>query len=127
MIQTAHFKNFKILRQVWVDLQPLTVIVGPNSSGKTSILQALDCLTRCITSDDAGDLRDKVFQGEFSPRLVRSRELQGQLELGCSGNLGDNDFTFTVSLEEEGPARPKTRFGTTELPEFVYPSHFREI
>lgn len=36
------FKNFRCLRDTALDLTPLTVIVGPNASGKSSILQALD-------------------------------------------------------------------------------------
>lgn len=36
------FKNFRCLRETSLELTPLTVIVGPNASGKSSILQALN-------------------------------------------------------------------------------------
>ncbi len=36
------FKNFRCLRDTTLDLTPLTVIVGPNASGKSSVLRALD-------------------------------------------------------------------------------------
>ena len=41
MIKSASFRNFKSLRPVDIDLERLTVIVGPNASGKTSILEGL--------------------------------------------------------------------------------------
>ncbi len=128
MIRKAHFKNFKILRQVCIDLQPFTVIVGPNSSGKTTILQALECLTRCLSSDEADKLKSTVFQGEFSPGLIKSREAQGQLDLGCSGNLHGREFVFNITFDEGGFPRPKTQLGNDkELPQFAYPSHLKGL
>lgn len=41
MIRKVHFKNFRSLRNVELTLEPLTVLVGPNSSGKTSVLEGL--------------------------------------------------------------------------------------
>ena len=64
MIESLSIRNFKVLREVDVQLQPLTVIVGPNSSGKSSVLHALKHLTQ---------LREIVLSsqkqpGPFSPR-----------------------------------------------------------
>lgn len=42
MIRKVHFKNFRCLRDVELTLEPLTVLVGPNSSGKTTVLTGLD-------------------------------------------------------------------------------------
>lgn len=41
MIRKVHFQNFRCLRDVELTLEPLTVLVGPNSSGKTTVLQGL--------------------------------------------------------------------------------------
>lgn len=41
MIRKVHFKNFRCLRDVELTLEPLTVLVGPNSSGKTTVLEGL--------------------------------------------------------------------------------------
>ncbi len=41
MIESVHFKNFRCLRDVTLKLAPLTVLVGPNSSGKTTVLEGL--------------------------------------------------------------------------------------
>jgi predicted ATPase len=45
MITHASFENFKSLRDVEIDFERLTVIVGPNASGKTSVLQGLKLLS----------------------------------------------------------------------------------
>ena len=41
MIRRVHFVGFRALKDVWLDLTPFTVLVGPNASGKTSIFEAL--------------------------------------------------------------------------------------
>jgi predicted ATPase len=41
MIRSAKITNFRCLRDVEVTFEPLTVLVGPNASGKTTLLQAL--------------------------------------------------------------------------------------
>jgi predicted ATPase len=41
VIKSVHFKNFRCLRDVTLNLAPLTVLVGPNSSGKTTVLEGL--------------------------------------------------------------------------------------
>ncbi len=42
MIESLSIRNFKALREVDLALKPLTVFVGPNASGKSSILQAIE-------------------------------------------------------------------------------------
>jgi len=41
VISSVAFHNFKALREARVELQPFNLIVGPNGSGKTSLIQAL--------------------------------------------------------------------------------------
>jgi predicted ATPase len=48
MITTLRVKNFKALRDVEVKLTPIHVLIGPNDSGKTSILDALAALCRSV-------------------------------------------------------------------------------
>jgi predicted ATPase len=42
VIRRVHIENFRCLRDVTLDLEPLTVLVGPNASGKSAILGAFD-------------------------------------------------------------------------------------
>ena len=46
MISRVKFENFKALQAVAIDLEPITVFVGANATGKTSVLQGLDAFTR---------------------------------------------------------------------------------
>ena len=41
MIKTITFTNFKVLRDVTLDLGPVTLLIGPNGSGKSTVLQGL--------------------------------------------------------------------------------------
>ncbi len=74
MIQTFRANNFRCLERVDVKFQPgFNLIVGPNASGKTSLLEALAYLGR-----------GKSFRGATTPNLIRHGEdefvLFGQVE-----------------------------------------------
>ncbi len=49
MIKRVFIKGYKSLRQVDLELQPVTVLVGPNASGKSNLLDALGLLSRIVT------------------------------------------------------------------------------
>jgi predicted ATPase len=51
MITRLRVKNFKALRDVEVNLTPIHVLIGPNDSGKTSILDALAAICRSVDHD----------------------------------------------------------------------------
>jgi len=48
MIKSFRVKNYKALRDVSVDLTPIHVLIGPNDTGKTSILEAIAALCRSV-------------------------------------------------------------------------------
>ena len=63
MIQSVQLSNFKNFRQQLIDFDRLTVIVGANASGKTSVLEALHLAVRSAvpaTTRDQG-LRTNQF------------------------------------------------------------------
>lgn len=68
MIERVRFKNFRALRSVEVGFAPLTVIVGPNGSGKTSVLEGTHHLVQLAEKS-----LPAVFDGPFRPELVTSR------------------------------------------------------
>lgn len=95
MIHAVRFRNFKSLRDVELELDRLTVLVGPNASGKTSVLEGLHHLTRLATSDPR-----QVFAGSANVGVIASRGAEGTLELGLSGTFrrkkGDLSISFAA-------------------------------
>lgn len=78
MIEKLHLQNFKNHSDTCIRLGRLTALVGPNSAGKTSILQALNCLHRLGTEASSRE----VFRDEMDPEV-----------LACSGK-----YRFSIHL-----------------------------
>ena len=51
MLKSVEFTNYRCLRDVRLRLGPLTVLVGPNASGKSAVLEALHSDSRLQESD----------------------------------------------------------------------------
>jgi hypothetical protein len=51
MIRSVRFENFRCLREVELSLEPLTLLVGPPASGKTTVLDGLDLQLGCDVVD----------------------------------------------------------------------------
>ena len=76
-----HMKDFRAIRNLIIDFEPdLTVIVGRNGAGKTSILDALGELARFVRSHLKGTRRGGMSP-ELSARDVRSRASEFLLSL----------------------------------------------
>ncbi|MDE0012246.1 MAG: ATP-binding protein [Candidatus Poribacteria bacterium] len=79
-LEKVHVKNFLSLRNVTLPFKPLTVLVGPNASGKSNVLRALRLL-RAMTQE-----------ARLSTEFIRDR-----LWAGAS-----NHITFQLQAEVEG-------------------------
>ncbi len=73
-----HIKNFKALRDTGeLDVKPLTFLVGPNSSGKTSLIQAILSLRQTVQSPDQRTpliLNDYVDLGSYKDVVFKHNE-----------------------------------------------------
>lgn len=65
MLASLHVQNFKCLRDVEVAFGPFTVLIGPNDSGKSSILDALRMLGRTVVEP-----LPAIFQGDDDLRQL---------------------------------------------------------
>jgi predicted ATPase len=66
MITKLRIENFKCLRDVTVELQPLTVLIGKNDTGKTSLLEALGMLGEMVNS-----FGPRSWEGQGIDNLIR--------------------------------------------------------
>ena len=68
-LEKVHIKNYLSLRDVELPLEPLTVLVGPNASGKSNVLSALYRLNRMMSREELPSvelIQDLLWAGEAS-------------------------------------------------------------
>ena len=93
MITRFGVQNFKALRDIALELTPIHALIGPNDSGKTSILNALAALSRST------DLPlQQAFAGSWEGReLVWHGNAEGTVRLSAESIA--EGFPFQYSLE----------------------------
>ena len=87
MIDRVEFHNFKALRDVSLDLERFTVLVGPNASGKTSVLEGLHYLAELQSKPPR-----KVFGTDENLRSLVTRDGGHAMGLMCSEPKGEVEF-----------------------------------
>ena len=66
-LEKVHIKNFLSLRNVTLPFKPLTVLVGPNASGKSNILEAFQFLNEIMAHEpvpSVEEIQDFLWAGE---------------------------------------------------------------
>ena len=122
MITNITLGNFKCFRHVSIDPKLITVLIGPNGTGKSGVLQAL-----MLLKQSREDVRSLKLQGDlvwFAPEAFVLRSQSGtpnEVEIGLSGcwpiesNAAQSQVDFTVSLRYSKDARLQGREGKTTL------------
>jgi predicted ATPase len=64
MLQRVHIRGYKSLVDVEVELQPLTVLFGPNAAGKSNFLDALQLLSRIPASRTLKEAFEPPYRGK---------------------------------------------------------------
>ncbi len=72
MIRRIAVKGYKSLRNVELTLKPLTVIIGPNATGKSNLFDALHLLKRIVRSRTLAERLKRIT----ATRLRRSVSAQ---------------------------------------------------
>lgn len=85
MIQKVSFRNFKAYRSLDLELEPFTVLVGPNASGKTTLLEGVQILSEVI--DEANSKRSRRVHVEHAG--LHSFGVQEPIELRAEGISND--------------------------------------
>jgi predicted ATPase len=109
MIHRAKFQNFKALRDVEVTFDSrLTVLVGPNGSGKTSVLQGIHWLLLLdsqVPFDEAAKFRDDYVYLRYPVEQQILLELEGMSDV-TSGESGLR-IEVTKKVENAGTESPR--------------------
>ena len=85
MITRFRVQNYKALRDVTLDLTPVHVLIGPNDSGKTSILEAIAALCRSVDHPVT-----EMFLGRWQGSELVSGPHRGIVELTASLAINDH-------------------------------------
>jgi predicted ATPase len=94
VIQKVSFRNFKAYRSLDLDLEPLTVLVGPNASGKTTLLRGLQLATEL-----GGQSARKYLLGPAEREALNSYGTVTPIELSLSGAWGGEEGLIAVVIE----------------------------
>ncbi|MFO0838837.1 MAG: AAA family ATPase [Phycisphaerae bacterium] len=108
MITRFRVQNYKALRDVQLDLTPLHVLVGPNDSGKSSILEAIAALCRSVEVP-----LTEAFAGDWEGRqLVRFEASEPDVHLEVGGVLDDaTEFSYLLGCRFAIQARNCSTWG----------------
>ena len=119
MLTALQLKNFKSWREAEVKLAPITGFFGTNSSGKSSLLQALLLMKQSAENSDQkqvlefGNEKSLVQLGSFQD-VIWQHETRETLGLGVSWNLSsslklsnNNKPIWETRLESKFPKRSK--------------------
>src|SRR5208337_5361366 len=77
MLKTIRLKNFKLHEDTLIEAAPITIFIGPNNSGKSSIFQALLLLRQAASRNDqylcqppAAHMPQETEPYQYSPQLT---------------------------------------------------------
>jgi predicted ATPase len=90
MLKKLILENWKSFRYAELPLDPLTVLIGTNASGKSNVVEALEFLQRIANGENI----ETVLAGDKTLPAIR-----GGVELAA--RKGENEFILTIIIEGE--------------------------
>lgn len=79
MLNQVHFENIKSLKDVTIDLERLTVLVGPNGCGKSTVLDQVDVF--CKLGSEPRDSTQLPTEVSLRAKSTNASVWQGRVEL----------------------------------------------
>lgn len=97
MLNKISLKNFKAFREAQIEIKPITILIGPNNSGKSSLLQSIILIQQTLESSNSVlNTAGKKF-GSFD-ELINQKNENNEIDF----RLDFNDKThieFTITAE----------------------------
>lgn len=94
MLKQIKISGYKSLRNVEVELQPLSVLFGPNGAGKSNFLDALQLLSKLATSRTLKDAFEPPYRGKPLESFSFGSE-------GMKGLLSSERSSFSIEVDVE--------------------------
>lgn len=93
MIRRVRVQGYKSLKDVEVELQPLTVFIGPNAAGKSNLFDALGLLSRAVISQTLAEAFKRHRGAPLEAFYCGDQGLEGLLKQSTV------EFTIEVDVE----------------------------
>jgi predicted ATPase len=103
MLKKMTIRNFKAIQDMTIEFTPLTVLIGANACGKTSILQALDFLRSAASRDIYEYLKDRAWSfEELKSKLPGGMDKPVEFIVTYNLNINDTfqEFEWTFSVDK---------------------------
>lgn len=94
MLKRIHIKGYKSLVDVNITLKPLSVLFGPNAAGKSNFLDALQLLSRIVTSRTLKDAFEPPYRGKPLESFTFGKD-------GIKGLLAQETASFSIEVDVE--------------------------
>jgi len=109
MLTRLHARRFKSLLDLSMEFPRLTVLFGPNASGKSNVLEAAQTLSQCATARTLADALEGSIRGypleafSFPPgglsAMLRREELS--LSLHADLSIADERYRYGVEISAQ--------------------------
>ena len=106
LLNSLHLKNMLSFKDTRIDLEPLNVLIGPNASGKSNLIETIAVL-QAVPDDLAGFFRrngpilDWIWKGDAAEeQRSRVAEITAVLENPEGTHEEDQQLTYNLQLAE---------------------------
>ncbi|MEH2335267.1 AAA family ATPase [Nostoc sp.] len=105
MLKKLILENWKSFRYAELPLDPLTVLIGTNASGKSNVVEAFEFLQRIARGENleaalAGDKTLTSIRGgvEWAVRKSEKKETEFTLKILVQGEDEQTDYLYVINL-----------------------------
>lgn len=100
-LERLRILNFKSLKEFQLDFSKFTCLIGLNSSGKSTILQAIDFISQQMDGNISQWLKDRNWESnELTYKLERKKSILGQIGFLYNDNLCIWTFNFNPTSKK---------------------------
>jgi len=100
-LSQLRFKKFKSFAEATMPVEPITILIGANASGKSNAIDALQILTGLATNRELIDILDGIRGQETGIRggsRGAPRYDSASFELGCTLDCGEYSLDYDIKI-----------------------------